>query len=58
MESQNIEFRAVIKFVTKEGANTKEIHQCMADVYCNSSSKYSTDTPTKRSNAQHLVEYE
>ena len=56
MESQNIEFRAVIKFVTKEGANAKEIHQCMADVYGNSGSKYSTDTPIKGSNAQHLVD--
>ena len=25
MESQNIEFRAVIKFLTKEGAKAKEI---------------------------------
>ena len=33
MESQNIEFRAVIKFLTKEGAKAKEIHRCMADVY-------------------------
>ena len=30
MESQNIEFRAVVKFLTKEGAKAKEIHQCMA----------------------------
>ena len=33
MESQNIEFRAVIKFLTKEGAKAKEIHWRMADVY-------------------------
>ena len=35
MESQNVEFRAVIKFLTnlKEVANTKEIHRCIADVY-------------------------
>ena len=42
MESQNIEVRAVIKFLTKEGAKAKEIHQCMADVYGDSSPKYST----------------
>ena len=42
MESQNIEFRAVIKFLTKEGAKAKEIHRRMADVYGDSSSKYST----------------
>ena len=42
MESQNIEFRAVIKFLTKEGAKTKEIHRRMADVYGDSSPKYST----------------
>ena len=33
MESQNTEFRAVIKFLTKEGAKAKEIHWRMADVY-------------------------
>ena len=37
MESQNIEFRAVIKFLTKEGAKAKEIHWRMADVYGDSS---------------------
>ena len=42
MESQNIEFRAVIKFLTKEGAKAKEIHRHMADVYGDSSQKYST----------------
>ena len=47
MESQNIEFRAVIKFLTKEGARpggckAKEIHRCMADMYGDSSPKYST----------------
>ena len=41
MESQNTEFRAVIKFLTKEGAKSKEIHRCMADVYGDSSPKYS-----------------
>ena len=38
----NIEFRAGIKFLTKEGAKAKEIHRRMADVYGDSSSKYST----------------
>ena len=33
MESQNIEFGAVIKFLPKESANAKEIHWYMADVY-------------------------
>ena len=42
MESQNIEFRAVIKFLTKEDAKAKEIHRRMADVYGDSSPKYST----------------
>ena len=42
MESQNTEFRAVIKFLTKEGAKAKEIHWRMADVYDDSSLKYST----------------
>ena len=42
MESQNIEFRAVIKSLTKEGAKTKEIHWPMAHVYGDSSPKYST----------------
>ena len=42
MESQNIEFRAVIKFLTKEGAKVREIHWRMADVYGDSSPKYST----------------
>ena len=42
MESQNIEFRAVIKFPTKEGTKAKEIHRRMADVYGDSSPKYST----------------
>ena len=41
MESRNIEFRAVIKFLTKEGAKAKEIHRCMADVYGDSSPRYS-----------------
>ena len=38
--SQNIEFRADIKFLSKEGANAKEIHQPMAYVYGDSSQKY------------------
>ena len=42
MESQNIEFRAVIKFLTIEGAKAKEIHRRMADVYGDSNLKYST----------------
>ena len=42
MECQNIEFRAVIKFLTKEGAKAKEIHRRMADVYGDSCLKYST----------------
>ena len=42
MESRNIEFRAVIKFLTKEDAKVKEIHRRMADVYGDSSPKYST----------------
>ena len=41
MESQNIEFRAVIKFLTREGAKAKEIHRHMA-VYGDSSPMYST----------------
>ena len=44
IESQYIEFRAVIKFLTKEGAKAKEIHWRMADVYGDSSPKYSTVT--------------
>ena len=42
MESQNTEFRAVIKFLTKEGAKARETHRRMADVYDDSSPKYST----------------
>ena len=42
MESQNIEFRAVIKFLTKEGTKAKEIHWRMADVYGDNNPKYST----------------
>ena len=42
MESQNIKFRADIKFLTKEGAKAKEIQRRMADVYGDSSPKYST----------------
>ena len=42
MESQNTEFRAVIKFLTKEGAKAKEIHWRMDDVYGDSTPKYST----------------
>ena len=32
MENQNIDFRAVVKVLTKEGANAKEIHCRMAGV--------------------------
>ena len=42
MESQNIEFRAVIKYPTKEDANAKEIHRRMAGGYGDSSPMYST----------------
>ena len=42
MESQNIEFRAVIKFLPKENANVKETHWRMADVNGDSSPTYST----------------
>ena len=35
-------YRAVIKFLTKEGAKAKEIHRRMADVYGDSNPKYST----------------
>ena len=42
MENQNTEFRAVIKFLTKEGTNAKEIHKRMTGVYGESSPAYST----------------
>ena len=42
MESQNIKFKAVIEFLAKEVAKAKEIHRRMADVYGDSSLKYST----------------
>ena len=42
MANQNTELRAVIKFLTKEGANAKEIHRRMADVYGDSSPQYLT----------------
>ena len=42
MESQNIELRAVIKFLTKKDAKAKEVHWRMADVYGDSCPKYST----------------
>ena len=32
--------RSTIKSFTKEGANAKEIDRLMADVYCDSSTKY------------------
>ena len=44
MEIQNIKSRAVIKLLTKEGANAKEIHRRMADLYGDSSPKYFTVT--------------
>ena len=42
MEIQNIEFRAVIKFLTKGGANAIEPRWHIADVYGDSNLKYST----------------
>ena len=42
MESQNTEFRAVIKFLTKEVAKAKESYLHMTDVYGDCSPKYST----------------
>ena len=42
LEGQNIEFREVIKFLTKKGAYAKEIHRRMAGVYGDNSPKYST----------------
>ena len=42
MENQNIEFRAAIKFLTKEGTNAKEFHKRMTGVYGDSSPAYST----------------
>ena len=50
MESQNIEFKAVIKFLTKEVAKAKEIHRRMADVYGESS----PSTPQWQSGQQNL----
>ncbi|MEW8545703.1 MAG: hypothetical protein AB2693_19450 [Candidatus Thiodiazotropha sp.] len=41
-ESQNNEFRAVVKFLCKMGRKAKEIHRRMADVYSGGSPKYST----------------
>ena len=32
-ETQNIEFRVVIKILTKEGANARDFHRRMADDY-------------------------
>ena len=40
MERRNIEFRAVIKLFTEEGANAKEIDRLMADVYGDINPKY------------------
>ena len=42
MESQNIEFRSVIKFLTNEGTKAKAIHWRIADVYGDNSPKYAT----------------
>ena len=42
MENKNIEFRAVIRFLTKEGTNATEIHKLMTGVYGDSSPAYST----------------
>ena len=40
MESLHIEFRAVIKFLTKESANAIEINRHIADVYVDRSLLY------------------
>ncbi|GAB0092428.1 hypothetical protein DMENIID0001_074190 [Sergentomyia squamirostris] len=37
-----VEYRAVIKFLTKEGYNTKEVKKQLDDVYGSSSPSYST----------------
>jgi len=37
-----IEHRAIIKFLTKESSNAKEIHQCMTVVFGDQAPKYST----------------
>ena len=42
MESQNIQLRAAISFLTTESANAKEIRRCIADVYSDRTPKYST----------------
>ena len=44
MENQNVEFKAVIKFLTVEGSNAKENHRRMAEVYGDSDPAYSTVT--------------
>jgi len=41
MESQNIEFRAVVNFLTYEDANAKKTNRRLADVYGYSSPKWS-----------------
>ena len=48
MESQNIKFIAAIKFLTKEGAKAKEIHQRMADVRAWENRKNSRSGPKLR----------
>ena len=42
MESNNIKFKAIIKFLIMVDANTKEIRRRMADMYGDSSPKCST----------------
>ena len=42
MEIEKTEYRAVIKFLTKEGSNAKEIHNRMTVVYGDKAPQYST----------------
>ena len=42
METSKTEFRAVIKFLTKEGVNATEIHKRMTNVYGKEAPQYST----------------
>lgn len=42
MENLNLDFRAVIKFLTTDGANARDIYRSMADVYDDNSPQYFT----------------
>ena len=59
IENQNIEFRAVIKFLTKEGTNAKEIHKRMTGVYgdrspaCSTATKWSGEFKREHSSLQN-----